>query len=155
MIPQSLIDALVEDRTSPTWLRWKEWTNGRKSNLVAGYWKPGRPSIGWMGKIHPIGHVLHVLRTGEQVPKNHVMVVTSDDKFNLSADSLKCVPRGVMRKPGHALGCWFDKGVGKWRAQITENRRKRNIGTYNSRQEAAEAYLAEYNKRREEALGLR
>jgi len=75
-------------------------------------------------------------------PDNSIDHKNKDKKDNRIAN-LREATQSENEQNKNSKGCYFEKARNKWRAQIYLNGKKKEIGSYDTYEEAHEAYLAE------------
>lgn len=134
-------------------LRWKwraevaPYVNARTAGKEAGTSAAEYRTIGLYGHSYAAHRLAWVIVTGGW-PNNmidHVDGNKHNNRWNniREADMSKnLMNRGVFRKTKSGIKGVNEKRPGQWRAQICGNKRRIHIGTYHSREEARDAWLA-------------
>jgi len=111
------------------------------ANCVDGYCQVGFKER--MVKYHTI---VYILLCGD-IPEGSVADHINGNRLDNNINNLRVVsPRANSQnyhshRKGRLVGCTFDRGSMKWRAQIKINKKRVNLGRYNTECEAHDVYM--------------
>lgn len=153
-IPQELLDALVYDETSPTCLRFREWSKGRRTNLQAGFIKKdtGYGMLSWGPRGSQLRFLAHrvvwAMHHGDAVDMvvDHIDCNPSNNKL----DNLQAITFAENRSRQTGHGAYRSKD-GRWYSQLSIRGKFHYLGRFDTEDEARAAYV---KAKREATKGL-
>lgn len=130
-------------------LTWKSTAYGKTKNKKITNIELGYLSVGINYKKYKVHRLIYFLETNtwpEMI--DHINGNKLDNRIvNLRAsDKRKNQQNQYKHREGKLVGATYRKSTGKWRALIKLNKKNYEIGTYNTAEEAHDAYCRELTK---------
>lgn len=130
-------------------LTWKPTAYGKTKNKKITNIELGYLTVGINFKKYKVHRLIYFLETNtwpEMV--DHINGNKLDNRIvNLRAsDKRKNQQNQYKHREGKLVGATYRKSTGKWRALIKLNKKNYEIGTYNTAEEAHDAYCRELTK---------
>lgn len=146
LIQKELIEKFIYDPNTGIFTNrvTRSW-NALQGEIAGSESVHGYNTIRFKGKLHRCGRLAYLYMTGEWPPEGYIIDHINGVKIDDSWDNLRLatISQNQCNKVGENYGK-SPKGVYRngsgWQAQIKINGRKIYLGTYKSREEAAEAY---------------